>query len=165
MLRGMVMLAGLLLCPWTVGAEEAGRVLAGPATAFAGDRIRVQGQELRLYGIDALDDPGDKPGDEPESSGRAGAAKLTKVIAGRPLTCSIVSADGPEALCKVGGSEGSDIAAIMVDAGWAAAETSRGLRRIRPELVRLYVRLEVDARAACLGLWRAQPACGRHSRP
>ena len=162
MLRGVALLAGLLLCPWTPGAQEVGDVLTGPVTVFGGDRVRVRGQDLRLYGIAALEDP--------RLAGGAGAAKLADVIAGRPLTCSVVSLDesepeaSPEAVCKVGGREGSDIAAILVDAGWASAERSRSLRRIRPDLIRLYVRLEVEARAACLGLWRTQPACQRQSR-
>ena len=162
MFRAMAMLAGLLLWPWAVAAEEAGQVLTGPAAVLAGDRVRVEGLELRLYGIAALDESG--------SSGGAAAAKLARVIAGRPLTCAVVARDGSgpeaprEALCKVGGLEGSDIAAIMVDAGWASAERSRSLRRLRPELIRLYVRLEVEARAACLGLWRTQAACQEQSR-
>lgn len=160
--RGMAMLAGLLLCPWTVGAQEADDVFVGPAAALGGDRVRVQRRELRLYGIAALGEPG--------SSGGAGATKLADVIAGRPLTCAVVAVDGSEpatrraAVCKVGGLLGSDIAAIMVDAGWASADKSRSLRRARPELIKLYVMLEVEARAACLGLWRTQPACNGQSR-
>lgn len=162
MFRGMAMLAGLLLWHWTVAAQEVGDLLTGPATALGGDKVRLQGRELRLYGIAALDGP--------QSPRGRGAAKLADVIAGRPLTCSIVSRDGSdsgagqEAVCKVGGVEGSDLAAIMVDAGWASAEQSRSLRRTRPERIKLYVRLEVEARAACLGLWRTQPVCGRESR-
>ena len=161
MLRGAVILAGLLFLPSTGGAQERGDVLLGQVAVAGGDRVHLRGHDLWLYGITALDGR--------DASGGAAAAKLADVIAGRPLTCAVVSGEEseletrPEAVCKVGGIEGSDIAAIMVDAGWASAERSRSLRRIRPDLIKLYVRLEVEARAACLGLWRTRPACGRQS--
>lgn len=155
-LRVLLLLAGLLV-PAPAAAQAVGEVLEGPAEVIDGGSVRVGSQPLLLYGIAAIA--------RHEPLGDASAGKLQQIIAGRPLTCTVVDLragpGGPErdAVCKVAGRNGADIAAIMVDTGWAAVVKSRELRRIRPDVIETYGRLQVDARSDCIGLWRALPEC------
>jgi endonuclease YncB( thermonuclease family) len=104
-----------------------------------GDTLEVAGTRVRLLGIDA-----------PER-GEPGAVEATSallnIIAGRAVTCTDKGGRSHGrivATCTVG--RGTDLAALMVGYGWAAA-----CARFSPA----YLSYEAAARQRRVGIWRS----------
>ncbi|WP_162937334.1 thermonuclease family protein [Indioceanicola profundi] len=121
-------------------------VLTGPAIAVEGDRLTIEGQEIRLYGIDAPD-RGQKcvsgRGVEYDCFEMSRLALERLLQAGSP-TCTMLPGakdDGRLARCTV---NGHDIGAFQVLAGWAMS-----YRRIAPD----YAKQEALAMSRRRGLW------------
>lgn len=133
--------AALLLLAVPALAQD----VSGAARAADGDALDFGGISVRLHGIDA-----------PELSqtceravgnwacGKAAAAKLAALVAGRQTICEQNGIDAhgrTVAACRAGTT---DLAGAMVDAGLAVA---------LPDFPDRYIAQEARARTARLGLW------------
>ena len=140
------LLAATLLSLGLVFSASAHARIAGPATVTDGDSLKVSGQRIRLFGIDA---PESKQtcvaGGQRWRCGRSATRALRSHIAGRPVVCAERDRDRYGrivAVCRVGGE---DINAWMVSQGMAVAYTKYS---------RAYVGQQRSAKAARRGLWR-----------
>lgn len=109
-----------------------------------GDTIAINGERIRLFGIDAPER--DQPG------GREATRELRRMIGTARPRCEQIETDRygrTVALCVVGGA---DLSLSMVRAGWAVAWCYY-LRRQRPALLPVFQRAEAEARTARRGMW------------
>ncbi len=127
-----------------LGAQE----LRGSAEVVAGDRLRVAGRELRLFGIDAPE-AGQRcllADGHPYDCGRIAATALMDLTAGVELRCRVVAPGAPPlARCRT--PDGYDLSRGMVYAGWAVAWPRANNPLLREERI---------ARARRHGLWRGR---------
>ena len=120
--------------------------LAGPVTVTDGDTLKVSGQRIRLFGIDA---PESKQtcvaGGQRWHCGTSATRTLAKRLAGRPVACSERNRDRygrVVAVCRAGDE---DINAWIVSQRFALAYRKYSTA---------YVEQERAAKAARRGLWR-----------
>ena len=123
---------------------------AVPAVAdqvIDGDTLEVEGQRMRLYGIDAvelgqtcLDGHG-----QPWHCGAAAKAALAELVEGQAIACTVVDdtpVDGYVAQCRV--RDEIDLGGYMVRSGLALAD---------PEVAEDYFADQAAAKAAAAGIW------------
>lgn len=129
-------------------------VLSGPAfgdvtgkpRVIDGDTLKIAGESIRLYGIDAPEMA--QRCDGPKTLRKCGefaADALIERISGKTLTCVVEGVDKYKrqiATCTV---EGADLSAWMVSEGYAMAYVKFSNR---------YVDEEAEARAKRKGLWQ-----------
>lgn len=123
--------------------------LTGPARVIDGDTMVVNGERIRLHGIDApeLDQVFWCRGKR-MASGPMAMAALEALVAGVQVRCEPIERDRHGRLvAKCYSPNGVDIGRRMVAAGWALA-----YRRYSRD----YVGAEAQARAARRGMWRGQ---------
>ncbi len=138
-------LALISLAVW--GVRHLGRFDGGEVRVIDGDSLIVDGREVRLHGMDAVElhQTCREPDGREWPCGRLARAHLRKLVRGRSLTCRTVDEDRYGrivARCVTDG--GLDVAERMVRDGWAVA-----YMRHSP----LYVAAERDAREARRGIW------------
>ncbi len=122
--------------------------VTGPATVIDGDTLEVQGQRIRLHGIDAPESRQlCRLDGKPWQCGRDVAAALAEKIARRPVTCEDLGRDRYKRIIARCAVAGEDIESWMVVNGWAVA-----YRRFSLD----YVGQEADARAARRGIWASK---------
>ncbi len=119
--------------------------LSGPATVVDGDTLGLNGEEISLYGIDALEiTQSCSVNDEDWFCGWDAADRLEEIIAGRDVSCEPMGtgAEG-DALYRCMAGE-DDLAGLMLDEGLAvtAADTDDD-----------YVVRETAASEAGTGIW------------
>ena len=135
-----------------LGAALLAGLAAGGALALAdevvdGDTLVVEGQPMRLFGVDAfelqqtcLDHSG-----EPWHCGVAAKAALAELVQDQAIACTVIN-DAPEdayiARCTV--RDEIDLGGYMVRAGLALADR---------DATEDYVPLEQSAKAAAAGAW------------
>ncbi|HXF55242.1 MAG TPA: thermonuclease family protein, partial [Hyphomicrobiaceae bacterium] len=125
-----------------------GESITGRAVALTGDTLRLNGRTIRLSGIEAPEID-QECGSEGRRSWRCGASARTSLqalVRGRTLRCAENGSDRSGrmlASCYLGDM---DVAAELVRRGHVFAQ---------PGLFSTYARLELQARNAKLGLWRA----------
>lgn len=121
------------------------QTLTGKAEAVSGNDIKVAGQLVRLWGIDApeIDQACDRGG-KSYSCGAEATSYLAVFLAGKETTCVITTYDGRGRALGPCSVDGKDVGIEMVRSGWALAYPRHGLR---------YVADEAAARAERLGLW------------
>jgi endonuclease YncB( thermonuclease family) len=112
-----------------------------------GDTLEVEGQRMRLSGIDAfeLEQTCLDAGGQPWHCGAAAKAALAELLQGQAIACTVVDdtpADGYVAQCKV--RDEVDVGGYMVRAGLALAD-----RKVSED----YVIHEAAAKAAAAGVW------------
>lgn len=110
-----------------------------------GDTIAMDGQRVRLFGIDAPERG--QPGAD------AATAALALLVGDERPVCEQVDYDvrsrRPVSLCSV---RGADLSAAMLRAGHAVAWCSF-LRKLRPNLLRPFLEAQDAAKRARRGLW------------
>lgn len=135
------LLAALLLLPLPALAQQ---TVSGPARAIDGDTLEVQGQRIRLLGIDAPESGQacrDAQG-TPYPCGERARMAMAQMIAGQQVSCTVERADRYGrglAVCRAGGL---DLNAEMVRRGAAVAYIDRR-----------YQAQEQEARQARRGIW------------
>lgn len=125
----------LLLIPFPALSET----WTGHPEIVDGDSLKFNGLELRLYNIDAFETDQRCHRDGIEyGCGIEATLVMTRIIAGRPVTCegSIRDRYGrPLVRCSV---EGEDIGRAMVRSGWALAEFRPAACRADQEYAQTY---------------------------
>lgn len=124
--------------------------IQGRAEAVAGDVLRIAGTEIRLAGIEAPDlhQRCAVPGRSRWRCGLAARDALARDVRGQVVTCQTSGADETgrvSGTCRV---KEQDLAANLVRAGLAFAETGLFAR---------YVSHEEEARSEKIGIWRGKP--------
>ena len=121
--------------------------LTGPVEVLDGDSLMIEGNEIRLYGIDAPEGRQmcqDKKGRQ-YSCGKIAARALRRMVSGSDVDCTVVTKDRYArnvARCHAGGKE---LNREMVRSGWAVAYRAHSQD---------YISAEGEARAARRGLWQ-----------
>lgn len=138
----------LFLLSVTTADAQTSAPVTGPGRAIEGDLVSVNGQEFRLYGIDAPD-KGQTCVNVRGTSYDCFALStemLRRLINDRTISCTVqdkVAGKGAKtALCRA--ENGDDLAYAMVERGYALA-----YRALTPE----YVSIEARATSFRRGLW------------
>jgi endonuclease YncB( thermonuclease family) len=143
----LLVLAAMVILIDRLGLLDLG---SGNAEAIDGDSLRLNGQEIRLHGIDAPEyrqTCRDRAGAE-YACGKEAARHLREMIRGRGVSCKSWETDRygrAVASCTIGDD---DIAARMVREGWATAY-------LRHEGT-MYALEQREARQARRGIWAGQ---------
>ncbi len=122
--------------------------VTGPARVIDGDTLEIQGERIRLHGIDAPESRQlCRLDGKPWQCGEAAASALTGKIARQPVTCEDLGRDRYKRIIGRCTVAGEDIESWMVANGWALAYRRYSLD---------YVDQEADARAARRGIWASE---------
>jgi endonuclease YncB( thermonuclease family) len=141
--RSALSCLGALVCWWL----SAGGALALADEVVDGDTLVVEGQPMRLFGVDAFELAQtclDRTG-EPWHCGVAAKAALAELVQDQAIACTVVddsTDDAYIARCTV--RDEVDLGGYLVRAGLALAD-----RDVADD----YVPLEQSARAAAAGAW------------
>lgn len=110
-----LILATMLLCTPAYAAE-----ISGPATVHDGDTIKIDGQSVRLFGIDAPElrqtcryMDGEIP------CGQMARDALSRIIENRPVTCTYNERDRYGRIVGKCYAEDENLSLLMVMQGWA----------------------------------------------
>lgn len=137
-LRHLILIAALFIasCAGVTGAPQ----------VLSGDTIVVDGERIRLFGIDAPDPEQTCTIDgKPYRCGEEATKALMRMVGSADISCRDRgrSADGHIiSVCSIGAT---DLAARMVSKGWALADV---------HISTFYVDEEKVAKAARRGIWR-----------
>ena len=139
-------LAGILI--FCLIATPALADVTGPARVIDGDTLEIQGERIRLHGIDA---PESRQlcfiDGKPWQCGKDATTALAEKIAHQPVTCEDLGRDRDERIIGRCTVAGEDIESWMVVNGWAVA-----YRRFSLD----YVEEEANAQAARRGIWASE---------
>jgi endonuclease YncB( thermonuclease family) len=118
-----------------------------PVNVLDGDTLEMQGQVVRLYGIESLEqDQMCLNGNNPWPCGQEAANSLAAFIGGQPVRCQTMR-NMSGYILGVCDLNGDDLAAWMVSNGWAFADRS---------ITNDYVPAEDSAEVAGLGVWSSE---------
>lgn len=144
MIRPLLLVAMLATVPVAL-ANSAG--LAGRVTVIDGDTIDLGSTRIRLYGIDAVEDTQSCSTDGRSwPCGQYATGRMKALTGTRAVVCEARDTDvygRTVAQCRV---DGVDIAAAMIEDGWATA---------LPQFTAQYVALESLAKADRKGIWNS----------
>lgn len=130
----------------TAYAPSARADVTGLARVVDGDTLSVDGQAVRLFGIDAPEMAQLCNGPKPlRKCGEVAADALVERISRKVLTCHVEGVDEYKRLIATCQTDGNDISAWMVSEGYAMAYMRFSNR---------YVRQEAEAKAKRKGLWQ-----------
>lgn len=153
-MKRLAMPALLILLSTTPAGGQSGPPVTGQGQAIEGDLVSVNGQEFRLYGIDAPDKGQTCVNVKGTSYDCFALSKemLRRLINDRNISCTpqdkAAGKGAKTALCRA--ENGDDLAYAMVERGYALA-----YRALTPE----YVPAEARAASFRQGLWagRVEP--------
>jgi len=136
----------LLLALAVSSAAAAQEKITGTAAGLDEDSIALQGNRVRLWGIDAPElNQTCLRGGQAWACGRDAARALDRLVVGRTVTCIVIVRDPLRRMivgdCTLGGQS---LSRWMVANGWAAV--NRGQTDV-------YVKEEDEARAARRNIW------------
>ncbi len=122
--------------------------VTGPARVIDGDTIEIQGERIRLHGIDAPESRQlCRLDDKPWQCGKDAGNALVEKIASQPVTCEDLGRDRYERIIAKCAVAGEDIGAWMVSEGLALAYRRYSLD---------YTGQEAEAQAARRGIWAGE---------
>ena len=137
-----------LLSVFTLSAQPALADITGPATVTDGDTIKIDGQRIRIHGIDAPEAKQICRRDlEPWLCGEGATIALREWISGRPVSCEELDIDQYKRIVAKCLVDGQDLGEWMVRNGWAVAYT-RYSNDYRPA--------ERAAKAGERGIWASE---------
>ena len=120
-------------------------ILAGLAFAIDGRTLQIDGQPVRLWGIDAPDvRQWCEQDDWPYPCGAAAWTHLSILVVGKTTRCTERMRDRWGRIVAVCTVEGLDLGAAMIEAGHAVADVRQGAD---------YLPQQQRAEAARIGLW------------
>jgi endonuclease YncB( thermonuclease family) len=137
---------------FTLGAALHGAMVSGGGPArgnqvIDGNRLVVEGQHTRLFGIDAFE-PSQTCLDQQGKSWHCGTvaqAALAEVVQGGALACIVVTDEPNEGyIARCAGRDGIDLGGYLVRAGLALAD---------PQAGKVYLADQAIAKAAAAGAW------------
>lgn len=139
----------LLLASGALAEEREEGPIVGLATITDGDGLEIDGEKIRLYGIDApeVEQYCTRSDSARWHCGQYSTVELDKLVRGKQVTCDIRTLDSYArwiAVCKVGDV---DLGRYQVEQGWAVA-----YRRYSKD----YVDAEDAARKAKRGVWSGE---------
>ena len=135
-------------CQKTKADGGAGQDITGPARVIDGDTVEVQGERIRLQGIDAPEkrqtctDKGCR-----WKCGLEASMALIDRIAGRDISCAIEGRGKYGRAIGVCSMNGEDLNAWMVGEGWALAYVRYS---------KAYINEEARAKSERRGIWRGR---------
>ena len=121
----------------------------GQSRVVDGDSLELDGQQVRLYGIDApeLSQQCRTRSGNQYPCGQKARQYLRSLVQNHPVTCKVMDVDRYRrevSICKIGDTE---LNLKMLQAGWAVSFYAPSLR---------YLRAEKQARQQQRGLWQGQ---------
>ncbi len=142
---GILALAALMASPAAFAGAD---VISGNAQAVDAGTIEINGERIRLHGIETpdIDLICDWSG-KPVECGAIAKAALMDLITGTAVTCELTGARVQDSVVAVCQAQGFDLSANMVHTGWAFANR---------EVTDIYVAIEEKAKAARRGFWRRE---------
>jgi endonuclease YncB( thermonuclease family) len=131
------------------GNQTSPGALKGRATAISGDTMRIDGDLIRLAGIEApeANQPCVKANGRRWNCGASARSALEKIIRGKAVSCtkSGQTAEGQAlASCRI---NDADVAEALVRGGHVFAESG---------LLASYSSAETEAKSATIGLWQGE---------
>ncbi len=100
-------------------------VLVGLAMVSDGDTLRVDGQPIRLWGIDAPEAMQLCTRDgQPYACGAEATVHLRAIVAGKLVTCTERTRDRWQRIVAVSIVDGVDIGAAMIESGYARSSST-----------------------------------------
>ena len=136
------------LCLDSLSFAASAETLSGPARVVDGDTIELEGERIRLHGIDAPEGRQSCSVDGTEyPCGNMATAHLVNLTLGKHIECDGQERDRYKRLVAVCYANGVDLNGALVRAGWAVA-----YRRYSTD----YVDEEAEARSEGIGMWRGE---------
>ena len=143
-IRYLITLALVMFLPVPALAD-----ITGQACVIDGDTLEIDGQRIRLHGIDAPESKQlcRKGGEEPWRCGNDATSALKAFLGSRPVSCEELDRDRYRRVVAKCAVEGVDIGEWMVSQGWAVAYYLYSYE---------YSRAEQRARSARRGMWAGE---------
>ncbi|MBF0177267.1 MAG: thermonuclease family protein [Magnetococcales bacterium] len=145
----VVVVVLVALPPRQANTARTGEVVpvTGAATVLDGDSLRIDGQEIRLHGVDAWEAQQTCPDQkgQPFPCGAMASAFLQELVKDEPVLCIPLLRDRYRRLVSHCLLRGRDLGWILVEKGWAVAYTRYS---------DYYRSSEQQARDQRLGGWR-----------
>jgi endonuclease YncB( thermonuclease family) len=138
---GLVVSAGRLTT-----TESKPKIIEGMATVIDGDGIEIAGRKIRLFGIDApeVEQYCSRKDGSRWRCGQYATVALDRMAGGKIVECAVRDIDVYDRAVAICRTDGRDLSAEQVTAGWAMA-----YRRYSSD----YVKGEETAHGAGLGIW------------
>ena len=155
------LIAGLssLLLALSYAGPGSAQLLEGAARAVDGDTLEIDGQRVRLYGIDAPESDQTCQRDGTNwPCGQIAAQQLSALVKGQQVVCNSKGTDHFGRILAVCSAGPEGLNAVMVEQGWALA-----YRQYSDD----YAAAELSAKNNRLGVWSSTftlPSDYRHSK-